>query len=144
MDDCIFCRILAGDAQASIIHQDEVCTALLTIEPITEGHTLVIPNAHYRDIHELPGHVAGHMFQVAKQVADAFVRAPLCCEGINLVMCNGAAASQTVFHAHIHVNPRFVGDGFSWNMPPGFEDKPVREQLERTAAMLRQAMARSA
>jgi len=144
VSECIFCRILAGESEASIVFRDDVCTAFLTIEPVTPGHTLVVPNTHYRDIHELPDDVAGRMFQVAKKVAGAFARSGLRTEGVNVVMCNGTAASQTVFHAHIHVNPRFQGDGFSWNMPAGFGEGVERVELERLAAVLRDAIEPSA
>lgn len=142
MENCVFCKIVSGAAEASIVFRDDICTAFLTIEPITQGHTLIIPNRHYRDILELPADTAGHMFQVAKRLAESFQRTDLKSEGVNVVMCNGAAAAQTVFHAHIHVNPRYTGDGFSWNMPPGFEIKPDRVELNAVADKLRHAIGR--
>jgi len=140
MKDCIFCKIFSGDTDASVVYQDHICTAFLTIEPVTQGHTLVIPNAHYKDVFDLPSDVAGHMFQVAKKVASSFNDAGLRSEGVNIVMCNGVAASQTVFHAHIHVNPRFSGDGFSWNLPPDFHSPPARPELDLVAEKIRQAI----
>lgn len=139
MPDCVFCRILRSEAEASIIHRDEACTAFMTIEPITEGHALVVPNRHHVNIFDLPADTAAHMFEVAQSIAKAYPRTGIRCEGVNIVMCNGAAASQTVFHAHLHVSPRYVGDGFSWNMPPGFHAPPGRPELDRVAATLARA-----
>ncbi|QOW23827.1 HIT family protein [Lysobacter sp. H23M47] len=136
MASCIFCEILSGWSAASIIYRDDTCTALLTIEPVNEGHALVIPNAHHVNIFDLPPSTAGHMFKVAQQIAKSYGNTDIRCDGVNIVMCNGAAASQTVFHAHIHVNPRHVGDGFSWNLPPGFDDPANRDELNRVAAKL--------
>ncbi|MCX7563722.1 HIT family protein [Xanthomonadaceae bacterium XH05] len=127
--------------EASLTHQDSTCTAPLTIEPVTEGHAQVIPSNHYREILELPGHVAGHMFEEAKKIARSCARTTLRCESVSIVMCNGAAASQAVFHTHIHDNPRFEGDGFSWNLPPGFAAPPTHTRLDRTPALLRDARA---
>lgn len=140
MDDCIFCRILRGDAEGSIVHREAGCTALMTIEPVTEGHVLVIPDAHHVDIRDVPPDTAGDMFRLAQKVAGTYATSGIRCEGVNVVMCNGAAAGQTVFHAHIHVNPRFAGDGFSWNLPPGFDDKPTRAELDAVAAKLGAAL----
>ena len=140
MSDCIFCQILSGSSDASVVYTDNVCTAFLTIEPITEGHTLVIPNEHHVNIFDLPPSTACHRFQVAQQIATAYEKADIPCEGVNIVMCNGKAAAQTVFHAHIHVNPRYKGDGFSWNLPPGFESRPGRDHLNQVAAKITQAL----
>ncbi len=136
MASCIFCEILSGWSAASIIYRDDTCTALLTIEPVNEGHALVIPNAHHVNIFDLPPSTAGHMFKVAQQIAQSYDKTDIRCDGVNIVMCNGAASSQTVFHAHIHVNPRHVADGFSWNLPPGFDDPANRDELNRVAAKL--------
>ena len=140
MTSCVFCEILSERAEASIIYKDDLCTAFLTIEPVTEGHALVVPNEHHVNIFDIPEHLAGHMFKVAQAVARAYGQTDIRCEGVNLVMCNGAAASQTVFHAHIHVNPRYKGDGFSWNLPPRFYSPPDREQLDGVASKLATAL----
>lgn len=140
MDACIFCRILRGEAEASIVHREAGCTALMTIEPVTEGHVLVVPDAHHVDIRDLPPETAGNMFRLAQKVARAYDATGIRCEGVNVVMCNGAVAGQTVFHAHIHVNPRFAGDGFSWNLPPGFDDRPGRAQLDDVAGRIAAAI----
>lgn len=140
MTDCIFCRILCGEAEGSIVHREAGCTALMTIEPVTRGHVLVVPDAHHVDIRDLPPETAGNMFLLAQKVARAYGATGIRCEGVNVVMCNGAAAGQTVFHAHIHVNPRFAGDGFSWNLPPGFDHKPDRAQLDDVAGRISAAI----
>ena len=143
--DCIFCRIVKGDAEASFVHRDELVSAFLDIRPVTPGHLLVIPNRHVAVSHALPGGTADRMFSIARQVARSLregevVRA----EGVNLFVADGEAAGQEVFHAHLHVIPRFEGDGFeisaaAWRDPP-----PVRDELDRHAAAFRLAMEASA
>ncbi|KPA91323.1 MULTISPECIES: HIT family protein [Pseudomonas] len=115
--NCIFCAIVAKLAPASIVHEDEQCLAFLSIQPITPGHVLVIPKAHASGLGEIPPETAGHMMVVGQRVATALRNSGLRldgqpCEGINLLLCDGAVAGQTVGHAHLHVIARFVGDGF--------------------------------
>jgi histidine triad (HIT) family protein len=143
--DCIFCRIVQGAAQASFIHRDELVSAFLDIRPVTPGHLLVIPNQHVAVSHALPDAAADRMFAIARQAARSLhegdvVRA----EGVNLFIADGEAAGQEVFHAHLHVIPRFEGDGFeisaaAWRDPP-----PVRDELDRQAAAIRGGMGASA
>ena len=139
--DCVFCRIVQGTAQASFIHRDELVSALLDIRPVTPGHLLVIPNRHVAAVHALPDTTANRLFSIARQLARSLregdaVRA----EGVNLFVADGEAAGQEVFHAHLHVIPRFEGDGFeisaaAWRDPP-----PIRDELDRQAAAIRVAM----
>ena len=135
--DCIFCDILAGAARASFVHRDELVSAFLDIRPVTPGHLLVIPNQHVVYTHHLPDATADRLFAVARRLARSLrqtdaVRA----DGINLFVADGEAAEQEVFHAHLHVIPRFPGDGFvvdaaAWRNPP-----PTREGLDAAAAAL--------
>jgi len=137
MSNCSFCDILAGKLDASIAHQDEVCAALLDIQPINSGHTLVIPNRHAAHLADLDQHTAAHVFHVAQQVAAALRRSRLKCEGVNLLLADGEAAGQEVFHAHLHVVPRFKGDGFSFKFPSRYAIKPDRQDLDEVAEQIR-------
>ncbi|WP_017903530.1 HIT family protein [Pseudomonas asplenii] len=115
--NCIFCAIVAKLAPASIVHEDEQCLAFLSIQPITPGHVLVIPKAHADGLGDIPPETAGQVMVVGQRVATALRNSGLQldgqpCEGINLLLCDGAVAGQTVGHAHLHVIARFVGDGF--------------------------------
>jgi len=137
---CIFCAILDGRAEASFVHRDELCSAFMTIEPVNAGHVLVVPNAHADNLLDMPPATAARMMQVAQKVAAAFFPAGLGGEGFNLMMCNGEAAGQTVFHAHLHVSPRHAGDGFSWTLPAHCAQPPAREQLDALALRLRRVL----
>jgi histidine triad (HIT) family protein len=106
----VFERIAAKEIPARIVYEDDSVVAFLDARPNHPGHTLVVPRAPHADIFALPEDVAGHLFTVAKKIAVA-VKAAVAAEGVNISMNNGAAAGQEVFHAHIHVIPRFADDG---------------------------------
>ena len=135
MRDCIFCRIVAGEAPASFVHRDGLVSAFLDIRPVTPGHLLVIPDAHVEVSHELPDELAERLFEVGRQMARALrstdaVRA----DGVNLFVADGIAAGQDVFHAHLHVIPRFPGDGFAIDAAAWKQSPPSRAELDRQAA----------
>jgi histidine triad (HIT) family protein len=109
MDDCIFCRIVAGDLPSTRIHEDDRAIAIMDINPATRGHALVIPRAHARDISDIPDDDIAHCAMVAKQIAARAVSG-LGADGVTIMQSNGAAAWQTVFHYHVHVIPRYDGD----------------------------------
>ena len=137
MSDCIFCAIVAGQAPASVVYHDAHCTAFLDIQPVNPGHVLVVPNDHTAYLADLPPATGGHLFQVAQQLAAALRKSELRCEGVNLFLADGEAAMQEVFHVHLHVFPRFVGDGFGLTFSPGYYQKPDRAALERAAHQVR-------
>ncbi len=107
--NCIFCAIVAGEAPARPVYEDDQTLAFLDINPITEGHTLVIPKRHAADLHEITSDDLAATARSAKAVAELLTNR-LGCDGINLLHATGAAAWQTVFHLHIHVMPRMAGD----------------------------------
>ena len=110
--NCIFCAIVAGQAPARVLEENDTTVAFLDIFPITRGHALVIPKRHYQDIRDLPARDLAETAAMAQRVAGvAFT--DLGADGVNLFQSNGALAFQTVFHFHIHVLPRYQGDGFS-------------------------------
>jgi histidine triad (HIT) family protein len=106
----VFERIAAKEIPARIVYEDESVVAFLDARPNHPGHTLVIPRIAYADIFALPEDVAGRLFAIAKKIAVA-VKAAVGAAGVNISMNNGEAAGQEVFHAHIHVIPRFPNDG---------------------------------
>lgn len=107
---CVFCRIVAGEVPAQVIYEDEWVLAFLDIRPLNAGHTLVIPKAHVERLSELPVELCGPLLAAASRVARAAVPA-LGAAGINLVVNDGRAAGQAVPHLHLHLVPRFPGDG---------------------------------
>jgi histidine triad (HIT) family protein len=134
---CVFCRIIAGQADASLVYQDDRVTAFMDIRPVNPGHTLVVPNEHAPNIATLEEEVGGHMFIVGRRIAGALRRSGLRCEGVNLFMADGSAAGQTVFHSHLHVVPRHSGDGFGFRFPASYERGTSRADLDHVAAMLK-------
>lgn len=133
---CIFCRIVAGDAEASIVFQDEFVTAFMDIHPVIPGHTLVVPNEHYPDLDRIESTHAVKMFIAGRWIAEAIRSSDLKCEGINLFIADGSAAGQSVFHSHLHVIPRYIGDGFALRRPVGYGDLVSRSELDNTASMI--------
>lgn len=105
----IFSKIINREIPAEVIYEDDLTLVFLDIRPINPGHALVIPKQAFENIFDGDVETLGHMMQIAQRVGQAMVRAGLA-EGINLIMNNGSAAGQEVWHAHIHVIPRFNMD----------------------------------
>jgi histidine triad (HIT) family protein len=141
LSDCVFCRIVTGIEPASIAYRDETAIAFLDIRPATPGHLLVIPRQHAADLADLDPTTGGRLFQVAQRMAVALRRSSLRCEGVNLFLADGAAAGQRVFHVHVHVLPRFSGDGFGLRVSFG---APSRSELDRAADAVRDGLAQAA
>jgi diadenosine tetraphosphate (Ap4A) HIT family hydrolase len=137
--DCVFCRIVAGTAAASVAYADDRVVAFLDIAPITPGHLLVVPRGHAAGLADLDPDLGGHVFRVAQQMAAGLRRSGLRCDGVNLFLADGAAAFQEVFHLHLHVLPRWRGDGFKLGFKAG---KPSRAELDRQAAEVRAGLNR--
>lgn len=118
--NCLFCRILAGELPGQIIAEDERTVAFMDINPATDGHALVIPRAHSRDLLDIAPADLAAVALMAQRIAG-LVRERLGAEGVNLINSCGAAAWQTVFHFHVHVIPRYVGDPLTlpWVPAPG-------------------------
>lgn len=114
MSQCVFCKIIAGDIPSVKIYEDELVYAFLDISPINLGHTLVIPKEHHQSASTIPEDVAGRMFHIGSRIGIAMKR-ELDINGYNLHLADGTAAGQVVMHAHLHVIPRGVEDGFRWN-----------------------------
>ena len=134
---CIFCEILAGRAEATFVHRDAVCAAFMDIQPVNPGHVLVVPVRHGADLAATHPNDWKHIAAVGQRVAAALRASDLKCEGVNLLLADGAAAGQEVFHTHLHVFPRFAGDGFGLRFADSYGDLPAREELEGVGARLR-------
>ena len=110
MDKCIFCKIANGEISSRTLYEDEKFRVILDQGPATKGHALILPKDHYVDLFELPEESAGDVMKLAKKMIIK-MREKLGCEGFNLVQNNGDLAGQTVFHFHLHLIPRYSGDG---------------------------------
>ena len=137
---CVFCSIVEGNSPASIVYEDDAVMAFMDIQPVNSGHLLVIPKVHATYLNQLDPETAGWLFQVGQSLDQALRRSGVPCEGVNLFLADGEAAGQEVFHVHLHVIPRFHGDGFGFRFPPGYRDLPDRTDLNRVAAAIRQVV----
>jgi len=133
MARCVFCEILTGDRPASVVYQDERCMAFMDIQPVNPGHVLVVPKRHATFLADLDPETGAQMFRVAQQLAGALRRSDVRCEGVNLFLADGRAAMQEVLHVHLHVIPRYRGDGFGLRFGPGYHDRPARAALDAVA-----------
>jgi len=140
MRRCTFCDILAGKLPSSVIWQDDLCIAFVDIQPVNPGHVLVIPNQHAANLADLDPDCGAHLFRVAQQIAQALRTSGIPCEGINLFLADGEVAGQDVFHVHLHVIPRYSGDGFGFKFGPHYGNRPNRAELDMMAEAIRSAL----
>ena len=108
MEECIFCKIAAGEIPSSTVYEDDYFKAILDLSPATVGHTIIIPKKHMKDVTELEEEYSSRILTVAAKIGTAMEKA-LGCTGFNLVQNNGESAGQTVMHFHMHVIPRYDG-----------------------------------
>lgn len=124
-DNCIFCKIAAGEIPSKTLYEDEKFRVILDLGPATRGHALVIPKEHYADLYEIPEETAGEAMKVAKKMA-AVMTEKLKADGFNIVQNNGEVSGQSVFHFHIHLIPRYENDGQTINWK---QTSPTAEEL---------------
>jgi len=134
---CGFCRVLAGGAAASFVFRDERVAAFMDLRPVNAGHLLVVPVRHAVYLSNLDPEDGAQMFRVAQQLTAALHGSGLKCEAVNLFLADGEQAGQEVPHVHLHVIPRFSGDGFGVKLPPGYGRKAERSELDRAAAAIK-------
>ena len=135
---CVFCAIVKGEAPASVVYRDDMVLAFMDIRPANPGHVLVVPLEHADGVLDISDEaVLARMFSVGRQVAAALTDSGVRLEGFNLFLANGTVAGQTVFHAHLHVLPRFTGDGLGFTrnanvrMPPQSDLDEVAQRIRR-------------
>jgi histidine triad (HIT) family protein len=131
---CVFCAI--GDRQvvASVVFEDETVVVFMDLNPVTPGHLLVVPRKHAVGLEDLDAASSAHVWSVGHDMARALRRSSLGCEGINVLVCDGEVAFQTVFHFHLHVIPRYPGDGLG---------QPFKVEPQERARSLRDRDARA-
>ncbi|WP_280232517.1 HIT family protein [Nocardia cyriacigeorgica] len=138
MSDCVFCRIVAGEAPATKVYEDDTLCAFLDIRPIARGHTLIVPKRHATELEDLDPDTGAELFRVGHRLALAIRRGGLAADGANLILNDGTAAFQTVPHVHLHVVPRSHGDKL--RIAAGFLLRRPHEP-ESTAAAIRTGIA---
>lgn len=105
-NNCIFCKIAAGEIPSNTIYEDDKFKVILDLSPAAKGHSLIIPKEHYANLFELDEEVAAEAMKLAKKMAT-HMKEVLNCDGFNLLQNNGEVAGQTVFHFHMHLIPRY-------------------------------------
>ena len=131
-DNCIFCKIANGEIPSRTICEDEKFRVILDNGPATRGHALVLPKEHFANLFELPEEWAADAAKMAQKAA-ALIKDKMGADGMNIVQNNGETAGQTVLHYHIHVIPRYKGDGQNILWKPG---RPTPEELDEVLADL--------
>jgi len=134
--NCVFCKIVAGQIPCFKLHEDADTIAFMDINPGNDGHALAIAKAHHADLYAMPPALLGAVAATAQRVAKAVEKA-LAPDGINLVQANGKGAEQSVFHFHLHVLPRRVGDELrmNWGHKPG-DMARVKANFEKIKAAM--------
>ena len=137
MDRCLFCEIVDDHTGSEILWDDELVLAFLDINPVTDGHVLIIPKEHASGLDDVPAPTAARMMTVAQRLTRALKESSLRCDGVNLLVADGQAAFQEIFHSHLHVFPRFAGDGF---VVDARWEGSTPEQLRDAGAAVRAAL----
>ena len=132
-DNCIFCKIANGEIPSATVYEDDDFRAILDLGPASNGHTLILPKNHYKDLCEADEAVMAKILPLAAKLGTS-MKSQLGASGFNVVQNNGTSAGQTVFHLHVHVIPSYEGGPDMVNWAPG---KPEQEELAQTAETLK-------
>ena len=129
-DNCIFCKIANGEIPSKTLYEDESFRVILDLAPATKGHALILPKEHSDNVYQLPEDTATGAMKLAKKMAGIMTE-KLHADGFNLVQNNGEVAGQTVMHFHLHLIPRYEGDGqhIAWN--PGEKTQEELEEIRK-------------
>lgn len=134
MDSCLFCKIVKGEIPCQKIGENEEFLCFLDNKPVNEGHALIIPKRHFKDITDFPDDLDKGYFAFVKEIVSKILPA-VGADGFNIGMNNGAAAGQVIFHQHTHLIPRFKDDKKkSWES----KDVSTKELLETQKKILKQ------
>jgi histidine triad (HIT) family protein len=136
---CNFCDLIHGAAEVSICHEDSDAIAFMDIQPVNNGHVLVVPREHYESVLDVPQALGLHLFRVTMRLTSA-IRHVTGCEDFNIVVNSGAAAGQDEPHYHVHIIPRREGDGFDIPLPFNGSEMPDRTVLDAYAARIISAL----
>ena len=134
MEPCVFCKIIKGEIPSTKVYEDKDTFAFLDIKPVNPGHVLVIPKQHFVNIHDTSEEAFVQVALVAKKIADAILKAGA--KGVNIGMNNGVHAGQSVFHAHMHVMPRYGTDSHKLWMGREYAGNEREEVAEKIKAGL--------
>ncbi len=131
--DCIFCKIANGEIPSKTLYEDDDFRVILDLGPATRGHALILPKEHAANLYEMEDEKISKAVVLAKKMA-AQMTEKLHCDGLNLVQNNGEAAGQTVMHFHLHLIPRYEGDGVENFWKPGEVSQEELEEIRKQIA----------
>ena len=131
--DCTFCRIVERRDPGSIVYEDEEVVAFLDVMPINPGHTLIVPRRHAAYLADIDSDDGAAMFRAGQRIGAAIRASSLRCDAVNLLLNDGAEAGQRVFHTHLHVIPRVLGDSLHRDLNALM---PLRSDLDAVAALI--------
>jgi histidine triad (HIT) family protein len=135
LDHCTFCNLIHGAAEVSVCHEDADAIAFMDIQPVNDGHVLVVPREHYESLLEVPQEVGLHLFRVTMRLANAITRVTGC-QDLNIIVSSGPEAGQDEPHFHVHLIPRRAGDGFDVPLPFDGSRMPDRTVLDAYAVRI--------
>lgn len=138
-ESCIFCRIIGGEEMVSVVYEDNLAIAFLDVQPVSQGHTLVVSKQHYETLFDVPESLLTHCMAVAKRIAPG-LRKAVGAHAINVFSANGKAGGQDVPHFHMHLIPIREGEPFALQLPPDDAPIPMRAELDITAARIGRAI----
>ena len=134
-DDCIFCKIVRNEIHSSNVYTNDKVIAFLDVNPVNKGHVLIVPKDHYETLLDIPDNIAKELLVIAKKIGKS-ARKALKADGFNIGMNNFPAAGQVVFHAHLHVIPRFENDGLQHWPSKKYEEGEMDQVREKIATFL--------
>jgi histidine triad (HIT) family protein len=135
MDDCLFCKIVRGELPSYKLYEDDKTIAFLDIFPVNAGHTLVVPKKHSTNIFDIASEDWLAVCEVVRKLSIAIEKGTAA-DGVNIAMNNREHAGQQVHHPHVHIIPRFKGDGLKL-MP---QRKYLQDEAETTLAKIKAAL----
>lgn len=135
MSDCLFCKIIRGEIPSMKVYEDDFSFAFLDISPVNPGHTLVVPKAHHQDVAAMPREDAERLFGTVHRIANAAPRA-VGADAFNIGVNTGSVAGQIVPHAHVHVMPRFPGDGLIHWPKKSLTEEQMKDAASKISAAL--------
>ena len=135
MEDCIFCKIIKGELPSFKIYESDDVVSFLTIAPMNEGHALVVPKKHYENLFDTPEDLLAEIISDEKKLSIT-IKGSLNSDGINIVQNNGVSAGQEIMHYHLHIIPRYEGDGLKpWH---GIQKTP--DEIRLVAEKIKSAL----
>lgn len=134
-EECIFCKIVRDEIPSSKVYNNDKVVAFLDVNPVNKGHVLIVPKDHYETLLDIPDNIVKELLVIAKKIGKS-ARKALKADGFNVGMNNFPAAGQVVFHAHLHVIPRFENDGLQHWPSKKYEEGEMDQLREKIATFL--------